>query len=250
LLGGAFLTMASHGTDQTIVQRLLAARSQRESRRALLASAAIVLVQFALFLVIGAMLYAWHGAPVIQPGVSYDTVFPEFVVTQMPVGLRGLVIAAILAVAMSNASGSLNSMASSSVVDLYRLTGHEADPGRVLRLSRMMTLVWGAALAVLGTVRWGPVLEAGLTIASITFGSLLGLFLLGFYNRRATPNGALCGMFAGLAFILAIKFGTTIVWTWYVLLGTAMTFAVGSLASLFDRAPRARPDESTPTRTG
>jgi Na+/proline symporter len=228
--------MASHGTDQTIVQRLLAAKSERESKMALLASGIIILFQFTLFLVLGAMLYAWHGAPVIQSGQSYDWVFPDFIVTAMPSGVRGMVIAAIFAVAMSNASGSLNSLAASSIVDFRQLSGTPisagSNPERLLRLSRWMTLAWGIVLVVLGTLQWGPMLEAGLTIASITFGSLLGLFLLAFLVRRATASGVLIGMFVGLAAVLYIHFYTSLVWTWYVLAGTAITFAVGALASL------------------
>ena len=236
VIGGTFFTMASHGTDQTIVQRLLAAKSERESKMALLASGVIILFQFALFLVLGVMLYAWHGAPVIQSGQSYDWVFPDFIVTAMPSGLRGLVIAAIFAVAMSNASGSLNSLAASSMVDFRQLSGAPlsggSNPERLLRLSRWMTLAWGIVLVVLGTIQWGPMLEAGLTIASITFGSLLGLFLLAFLVRRATASGVLIGMFVGLAAVLYIHFYTSLVWTWYVLAGAAITFAVGALASL------------------
>jgi SSS family transporter len=237
VIGGTFLTMASHGTDQTIVQRLLAARSQRQSQAALLASAAVVLVQFALFLVLGVMLYVFNGAPGIVPGQSYDAAFPTFIVTAMPSGLRGLVLAAIFAVAMSNASGSLNSMAASSVVDFRTLRGADStDPSRLLRLSRWMTLGWGAVLLVLGTRNWGPLLVAGLKIASVTFGSLLGLFLLGFYNRRATPDGALAGMASGLAVMLYVILFTNLLWTWYVLVGTLVTIAGGSLASLLDHS--------------
>jgi SSS family transporter len=246
LLGGTFLTMASHGTDQSIVQRLLAARSERQGVAALLASGGIILVQFTLFLVLGVMLYAFHQhAPLIVAGGDADRIFPEFVVREMPAGLKGVVLAAIGAVAMSNASGSLNSMAASSVVDLYHVSGSQADPARVLRLSRWATLLWGAVLLVLGLVRWGPVLEAGLTIASITFGSLLGLFLLAFFNRRATPNGALAGMITGLAVLLYAKFGTRLAWTWFVLLGAVTTYLVGSLASLLDRENRMQPRMNT-----
>ena len=155
------------------------------------------------------MLYAWHGAPAVIAGRSYDSVFPDFIVTAMPSGARGLIIAAILAVAMSNASGSLNSLAASSVVDFQHLRGLrvlEENPARLLRRSRWMTLVWGIALAVLGTVQWGPMLEAGLTIAAITLGSLLGLFLLAFLFPRATATGVLTGMFVGLAAILYVHF--------------------------------------------
>ena len=245
VIGGGFLTMASHGTDQTIVQRLLAAKSERESKIALLASGAIIFFQFALFLVLGVILYAWHGAPVIRPGQSYDWVFPDFIVTAMPAGLRGLVIAAIFAVAMSNASGSLNSLAASSVIDFQILSGREfsfeptaasaipggAKPERFLRLSRWMTLFWGIVLIVLGTFQWGPMLEAGLTIASITLGSLLGLFLLAFLLPSATAPGVLTGMFVGFGAILWIHFYTPLLWTWYVPTGAGITFVTGAIAS-------------------
>lgn len=244
VIGGTFLTMASHGTDQTIVQRLLAASSKRQAQAALLGSAVVVFLQFALFLVLGVMLFVFNGAPHIVAGQSYDPVFPTFIVTQMPSGLRGLVLAAIFAVAMSNASGSLNSLAASSVVDFKTLRGSVADPTasdpqRLLRLSRWMTLIWGAVLLFLGMIHWGPLLEAGLTIASITFGSLLGLFLLSFYNRRANAFGAISGMAVGLAAMLYTTFHTKLVWTWYVLAGTLVTLAAGSLLSLFEKpSPR------------
>ena len=247
VIGGGFLTMASHGTDQTIVQRLLAAKSERESKIALLASGVIILFQFALFLVLGVMLYAWQGSPVIHAGQSYDWVFPEFIVTAMPSGLRGLVIAAIFAVAMSNASGSLNSLAASSVMDFQVLRGASIpgadNPQRFLRQSRWMTLLWGVVLVVLATFQWGPMLEAGLTIASVTFGSLLGLFLLAFLVRRATPFGVLTGMFIGLAAMLYIHFCTPLLWTWYVLVGSAITFVSGTTASFLRHDKKvARPD--------
>ncbi len=242
VIGGTFFTMGSHGTDQTIVQRLLAAKSERESKLALLASGVIILAQFALFLVLGVMLYAWHGAPAIVAGRSYDSVFPDFIVTAMPAGARGLMIAAILAVAMSNASGSLNSLAASSIVDFQHLRGLRAleeNPARLLRRSRWMTLVWGIALAILGTVQWGPMLEAGLTIAAITLGSLLGLFLLTFLFPRSTAAGVLTGMFVGLAAILYARYHTPLLWTWYVPLSAAITFVTGALVSLASDAPAA-----------
>jgi SSS family transporter len=231
LIGGCFLNMASHGTDQLMVQRLLAARSEFDSKRALLASGVIIFAQFALFLVLGVMLYAYHQhVPLIQPGQSNDRIFPEFVVRHMPPGFAGLVIAAIFAAAMSTTSGTLNSLASSSIIDFYRRDG--TDEAHFLRMSRRMTLVWGVVLLALGLVHWGPLLEAGLTIASIVYGSLLGLFLLGTLNVRANANGALAGMIAGLAVMLYVKFRTPVAWTWYVLIGTAATFLVGSAGSL------------------
>lgn len=231
-IGGAFLTMASHGTDQTIVQRLLAAKSQADSRHALLASGAIVLTQFTLFLLLGVLLYVFSQHwPLLGPAERTDRILPTFLVREMPVGLAGLLLASIVAVAMSNASGSLNSLAASSVLDFARLRGEVADPKRFLRLSRGMTLVWGAVLLVFGFVQWGPLLEAGLRVASLPFGSLLGLFLLGTLDRRATAAGALLGMVAGLTAILCVYRFTSVAFTWYVLIGAVTTFLVGAVVS-------------------
>src|SRR5579863_2065179 len=238
LIGGTFLTMASHGTDQTIVQRLLAARSERDSKKALLSSGVIIFVQFTLFLVLGVMLYVYRQhIPFPVPEHDPDRLFPEFIITQMPVGLVGIVLAAIFAVAMSNASGSLNSLASSSMIDFSRVRGNAAavqqnDAARQLRRSRQWTIFWDVLLGLFGMIHWGPVLVAGLTIASITYGSLLGTFLLVVWNRRATARGAITGMAAGLIGMTAIHFLTPLAWTWYVLAGTIITFAVGSLVSL------------------
>src|SRR6201984_1158650 len=231
LLGGTFLTMASHGTDQTLVQRLLAARNEKDSKTALLASGVIVFVQFSLFLVLGVMLFvfAQHGA-LQNPGNDPDRLYPQFVVHHLPVGLVGLVLASIFAMAMSNASGSLNSLASSSIIDIgKRRIDQGAQP---LGRSRIMTLVWGIVLALLGLIHWGPVLVAGLTITSITYGAMLGVFLLGTWNRRSNESGALVGFVAGLALMLGVARFTPLAWTWYVFVGTIVTFSVGMLASV------------------
>jgi len=230
LIGGTFLTMASHGTDQTLVQRLLAARNERDSKTALLASGVVVFIQFALFLVIGVMLfvYAQHF-PASAPRGDPDRIFPYFIVHSMPVGLCGIVLASIFAVAMSNASGSLNSLASSSIMDL---SARPLDDARRLRRSRSITLVWGAVLALFALINWGPVLVAGLTVTSISYGALLGVFLLGTWNRRANEKAALVAFAVGLVTMLAIRFFTPLAWTWYVFVGTIVTFAVGSLVSL------------------
>src|ERR1700720_2365930 len=236
VIGGAFLTMATHGTDQTIVQRLLAARNQRDSRRALLASGGIVLFQFTVFLLIGVLLFVFsQHTPLLSPGERTDRILPLFLVREMPTGLAGLLLASIVAVAMSNASGSLNSLAASSVLDFSALRLGNRKPANdagFLRLSRGMTLFWGLVLMSFGLMTWGPVLEAGLTIASLPFGSLLGLFLLGTLNRRSNAAGALAGMFAGLITILCVWRLTNIAFTWYVLIGSITTFLVGSLVSL------------------
>ena len=241
LIGGAFLTMATHGTDQTIVQRLLAARNEKDSRRALLTSGVIVLIQFTIFLLIGVLLFVFaQHSPLLAPGERTDRILPLFLVREMPQGLAGLLLASIIAVAMSNASGSLNSLAASSVLDFANLRGRTADPVQFLRLARRMTLVWGLVLMAFGFVKWGPLLEAGLTVVSLPFGSLLGLFLLGTFNRKATSTGALAGMFVGLATILCVWKYTAVAFTWYFLIGSAITFLVGSAVSRF-RKPESAP---------
>jgi SSS family transporter len=236
LIGGAFLTMASHGTDQTIVQRLLAAKNERDSRRALLTSGVIVLIQFTVFLLIGILLFVFaQHSPLLAAGERTDRILPLFLVREMPPGLAGLLLASIIAVAMSNASGSLNSLAASSVLDFSRWRGHSTDPARFLRLSRTMTLAWGLVLMGFGLVKWGPLLETGLTVASLPFGSLLGLFLLGTLDRGANARGALAGMNAGLAAILCVFRFTTVAFTWYVLIGSTVTFVTGTIASRLTR---------------
>jgi solute:Na+ symporter, SSS family len=240
IVGGAFLTMATHGTDQTIVQRLLAARSERDSGRALLTSGVIVLVQFAVFLLIGVLLFVFaQHAPLLAPGERVDRILPLFLVREMPPGLAGLLLASIIAVAMSNAAGSLNSLAASSVMDFSRLWGKSTDPATFLRLSRRMTLFWGLVLMAFGFVRWTQLLEAGLTVVSLPFGSLLGLFLLGTLDRNANARGALAGMFAGLAVILSVWWFTSIAFTWYFLIGASITFLVGAVVSRLAQTPQA-----------
>lgn len=238
LIGGCFLTTASHGTEQLMVQRLLAARSKAESRLALIASWVVIFVQFGLFLVIGVILYVFYKDTGLTPPQPPDRLYPAFIWNYLPTGLAGLVMAAVLAAAMSNLSAALNSLSSTTVMDFYK--PFQARAGRperseqsYLRLARGATVVWGLVLLAIGSVarHWGPVLEAGLTIASIAYGGLLGVFLLGLLTRRTGENAAITGMAAGLAVMLYVKLGTNIAWTWYVLIGTSITFLTGYVAS-------------------
>jgi len=169
--------------------------------------------------------------PLLAPGERADRVLPLFLAREMPPGLAGLLLASIIAVAMSNASGSLNSLAASSVLDFSRLWGKSLDSKSFLKLSRRMTLAWGLVLMAFGLMKWGPLLEAGLTVISLPFGSLLGLFLLGTLDRRANARGALIGMFAGLATILCVFQFTNVAFTWYFMIGASVTFAIGSMIS-------------------
>lgn len=233
IIGGAFLTTASHGTDQLIVQRLLAARNQRQSVLALLSSGVAVFFQFALFLLVGVMLFAYYRVPSSVFGRA-DRIYPTFIVSHMPHGISGLLIAAILAAAMSNLSAALNSLSSSSIMDFYVRFRPAVSEAARLRLARLATLGWALVLfglAVLALHRVGRVVEVGLQIASVAYGALLGVFLLGVLTKRAHQRGAIVGMLCGFAIELYLWGWSQVAFTWWVAIGTCVTFAVGYGAS-------------------
>ena len=233
LIGGTFFTTASHGTDQLIVQRLLAARGEKQSVTALLSSGIAILFQFALFLTVGVMLWAYYRVPSATFGRP-DRIYPTFIVTRMPHGISGLLIAAILAAAMSNLSAALNSLSSSAIMDFYAQLRPHADEKTKMRLSRFATLAWALVLfglAIIALHKVGRVVEVGLQIASVAYGALLGVFLLGVLTRRANQTGAMIGMACGFAIDLYLWLGTRIPWTWWVMTGSCVTFAVGWTAS-------------------
>lgn len=237
ILGGCFLTTASHGTDQLMVQRLLSARSEKDSRTALLSSWLVIFFQFGLFLLIGVALFVYYGDSHMAAPAQGDRIYPEFIWRNLPVGVAGLVVAAILAAAMANLSAALNSLASTTVVDFYRSRAGasrqtERDP-HYLKVARFATVVWGAVLVGIGILarHWGSVLESGLSIASFTLGLLLGVFLLGVLTRRVRENAAIAGVIVGAAAIVYVRFFTTIAFTWYVLIGAMATFLAGYAAS-------------------
>ena len=235
VIGGCFLTTASHGTEQLMVQRLLSARTKGESRAALFSSWFVILFQFTLFLVIGVCLFVLYRDRGLAAPAVKDRIYPEFIWANLPHGLAGLVVAAILAAAMSNLSAALNSLASTTIMDFYKpLARKEHDESYFLRLARWATVVWGVVLFSVALVarNWGSVLQAGLSIASILYGALLGVFLLGLLTKRVQETAAMIAMCAGLAVMLWVKFGTDIAWTWYVLIGTSVTFVTGVASSL------------------
>jgi SSS family transporter len=228
LIGGTFFITASHGTDQLIVQRLLAARSQKQSVTALLSSGIAIFFQFALFLMVGVMLWAYYRVP-SATFVRPDRIYPTFIVSRMPHGISGLLIAAILAAAMSNLSAALNSLSSSSIMDFYVRFRPQAEERARMRLSRLATFGWAIvlfSLAILALHKVGRVVEVGLQIASVAYGALLGVFLLGVLTRKANQRGAMIGMLFGFTTELYL-WTTHVPWTWWVIVGTTVTFVVG-----------------------
>lgn len=255
LLGGGFLAMASHGADQMIVQRLLASATLPDARRALIGSGVFVIAQFALFLTIGLGLWVFYG------GTSFpapDKIFPTYIVAEMPPGMTGVVIAAILAAAMSTISGSINSLAAASTHDLWvPLRGAGASADALLRVSKRFTLLWAALLiggALLYRAEGTPVVVIALSVASFTYGGLLGGFFLALGWPRAIQRDAILGMAVGIGAMSLIVFAGRLVaaapalagvltpfigiaWPWFVLIGTTITLVVGILSSFTHPAP-------------
>ena len=249
LIGGAFLSMASHGADQLIVQRLLASRSLKDSQRALIGSGIVVFAQFTLFLMVGIGLYAFYHA---RTFATSDAIFPTFILEQMPTGLIGLIVAAILAATMSTHSGAINSLAAATTHDIYLpLSKRAADDNATLRFGKLSALAWGVVLtagALLYRQQGTPVVVIALSIASFTYGALLGGFFLGWLWRRAIQRDAIIGMSVGIIVMSVVVFAkqlipvfpaftgtlttlSKIAWPWYVLIGTTVTVGTGILVS-------------------
>jgi SSS family transporter len=267
LLGGCFLTMSTHGTDQYLVQRYLCTDKPRRAAAALLSSGAVVLAQFIGFLFIGVLLFAFyapHSDPAygtLAPGTSTlplggifqtvggDRVFPDFITKFMPSGLSGLVVAAIFAAALSS---SLNSIAATAVNDLYKPFRPGRDDGHYLRVSHWLTLLWGivqiaVALVVMHQNR--SALDQALSVASLINGPVLGVFLVGTFLGRVSEPPALFGMLVSIVIMLYIRFWTPVAWTWYVLIGSLITLFVAWLASFaFAPASLERRDQLSPVK--
>jgi Na+/proline symporter len=239
VIGGTAFTTASHGTDQLFVQRLLAARGQKQAALALISSGGAILFQFAMFLMVGVMLWAYYRVPSVTFGKP-DRIYPTFIVRQMPHGISGLLIAAILAAAMSNLSAALNSLSSSAIMDFYVRLRPVGDEQERMRLSRLATFFFAIvlfALAVFSLHKAGRVVEVGLQIASVAYGALLGVFLLGVLTRKANQRGAMVGMLFGFCADLYLWRWTHVPWTWWVMIGAAVTFGVGYVTSVGLREP-------------
>ena len=248
LIGGCFLTTASHGTEQLLVQRLLAAKTESQSRAALFSSWVVIFFQFALFLCIGTLLFVQYSELHLGAPKPPEALYPGFVWNNLPAPLAGLVIAAILAAGMSNLSAALNALASTTVMDFYRARAKSVTDAAALRIARLATIAWGGVLLAIAIAarHSKSVLEAGLTIGSIPMGALLGVFLLGVLTRKPREGAAIAGVASGLTIVVGIHFYTPIAWTWYVLIGTLTTF--GSVFQLALPGSGAAPLETAGVR--
>ena len=233
LVGGAFLSMASHGTDQLIVQRLLTCRDLRSSQKALVGSGVAVMLQFLVFLLVGLGLWTFYQGRVFE---RPDEIFARFIVEELPAGVTGLLIAGVFAAAMSSLSSSINSLASTSAYDFWApAVGAEKDEARTLAAGRAFTLLW-AVLLTGGAVLFVPLstgtaaVEVALAIASLVYGGLLGAFLLGIVSPRADQRSVILGMTVGVGTVTLIWvfLRAQVAWPWFALIGSIITFVVGA----------------------
>ena len=233
LLGGGFLSMASHGTDQLVVQRVLATKSLAGGQKALIGSGVIVIVQMALFMLVGLLLYGhYNGASVSALSLARaDEVFPRFIVEGLPPGVSGFIIAGLLAAALSTLAGSISSMASSTVLDLYKpRAGADLTPAKELRASRIVTVLWAGMLVLSATFFMNTpraVVELALSIASFTYGGLLGTFLLGLLFKKPRQEDALAGFIGGILVMVTVISLNVVAWTWFTLIGVIATVTIG-----------------------
>ncbi len=257
VIGGAFLSMASHGADQIIVQRLLSSRSLKQAQVAIIGSGFAVLAQMTLFLMVGMGLWVLFDGRAFP---AADQIFPTYIIEHMPHGLIGLIVAAIIAATMSTHSGAINALAAASTHDIYLpFTKRAPNDARTLKVGKMFALFWGVALtagALMFKENGTPVVVIALSIASFTQGGLLGGFFLGMFWSRANQRDAIAGMSVGIGCMAFIVFAkqivaawpqtastlggvATIAWPWYVLIGLSITFVTGMLLSFTHAAPTA-----------
>ena len=234
LIGGAFLSMSSHGTDQLIVQRLLAAKDLGESKKALVTTGIIIIFQFALFLIVGVLLYAYYGLI----DVKSDEIFPKFIIEVLPSGVKGIIIAGLFAAALSTLAGSITSLSSSVMLDLYIPFKKNIDEKKNLLYSKLLTIFWAVMLifsAFIFMESSKAVVEIALSIASFTYGGLLGTFLLGLSNKKIKQNHAIAGFISAIVIMSFIIVFKVVAWTWFILIGVCVTLLVGNLFELLTR---------------
>ena len=234
LIGGAFLSMSSHGTDQLIVQRLLAAKDLGESKKALVTTGVIIIFQFALFLIVGVLLYAYYGLI----NVKSDEIFPKFIIEVLPSGVKGIIIAGLFAAALSTLAGSITSLSSSVMLDLYIPFKKNINEKKNLLYSKLLTIFWAVMLifsAFIFMESSKAVVEIALSIASFTYGGLLGTFLLGLSNKKIKQNHAIAGFISAIVIMSFIIVFKVVAWTWFILIGVCVTLLVGNLFELLTR---------------
>ena len=274
VIGGTVQVMSSHGAEQLIVQRVLACRTIRDGRKALVLSAALVFPLFLVFLLVGAMLWVFYQnhpmaipIPENREGMkANDFVYPIFMLTEVPHVLKGFLIVAILSAAMSSVSSALTSLSSVSTMDFVK----PLRPGRsdlyYLRFSKYSTVLWAVGLIGVGYLsRKVPfVFDAAFSLRGLTSGALLGSLLLAILLRKGRQLSVVAGMLVALLVMTGIEVlpkldltksfwnrvvGREIYWPWYTLIGTIVCLTVvGIIELLLGKPPPSQASTPAPTR--
>ncbi|RKY86627.1 sodium:solute symporter [candidate division KSB1 bacterium] len=247
VIGGTIFGMASHGTDQSLVQRILTAKNYRGSRNALVLSGILIIPQFLLFLFIGVMLFIFYQNNRLDiPLSEADRIFPSFIVNEIGRGLSGLIIAGVFSAAMSSLDSALNALASTTIADFYipYSSGKKTDK-EILKISRLLTLFWGGILIGFAFIsilfrNWGSVLEIGLSVASFTYGSMLGIFLLGMSSCKFNSRVIIFSACSGILFVIFIRVFTGIAWPWFAVIGCLTTVFISFLFNLVSNYGRGK----------
>ncbi len=234
IIGGAFLSMASHGTDQLIVQRLLSTKNLKQAQKAIIGSGIVVIVQFVIFLFVGIALYAYYG----KLNLRSDEIFPKFIIENIPTPFSGVIIAGLFAAAMSTLAGSISALSSSTMMDLYQPFNKSRNQKNDLKVSRIFTIVWTVLLifsALFFMNSSQTVVELALSIASFTYGGLLGTFMLGLFVKKATQEDALAAFTGGIFIMITIISLKLAAWTWFTLIGVTATILLGTFLSYLSK---------------
>lgn len=216
VIGGALLSLSSHGVDHMMVQRALGCRNLGNARKAMIGSGIFVFIQFSVFLLAGSLIFLFEGGRELPK----DRELALFIVENLPVGLKGILLAGVLSAAMSTLSSSINALASSTVTDFL-------GGGQTLRKSRQVSFAWAALLIAIALVfdeSQHAIVILGLQIASFTYGGLLSLFLLSKSRKEFHPSSLAAGLITGMIGVYLLTF-TPLAWTWYISSGLVLNLA-------------------------
>ena len=232
IIGGIFLSFASHGTDHIIVQRILSCKDLKSAKKAVVFSGIFVIIQFALFLLLGLFIMVlMENAPFNKP----DEIMPFFIIKYLPPGIRGLMLAGIFAAAMSTLSSSINSLSASTSIDILDIQSRKISDKEKIKSSRLISLIWTIVIIAISTLltnNKSPLVELGLGIASITYGGMLGIFMIGSFTKKINEKSALSGVFLSIAGVLVIKY-FKVFWPWYVPVGFIISYSSAFLFNKF-----------------
>ena len=234
ILGGAFLSMASHGTDQLIVQRLLSIKNLKEARKAIVGSGIVVILQFVIFMFVGAALFAYYG----KLNIRSDEIFPKFIIENIPSPFSGVIIAGLFAAAMSTLAGSISALSSSTMLDIYQAFKKNRVVKNDLKISRLFTIFWAVMLIFAALIFMNSpqtVVELALSIASFTYGGLLGTFMLGLFVKRAKQEDAIAAFTGGIFIMVTVISLKLTAWTWYTIIGVTATILLGTFLSFLNK---------------